>query len=326
MSTGTKVALASRYQTVAAGPRTAYLFETQDSVPVDGTSADARLYSPFTLSFVPPDILTATMTQTSNSAGVDTIGSGAASADNRKFVNNQAAASKNASITKLTAFVAAGQQYTGTQSGTIPTLADAYTAADIKLQYEIMRTAEPLTLLVNPTDFSISYTKIQNFQNRTRNGLLFEAWGEDQPTISITGTTAGFVAASATGTVDASGNTDVATGYQWASRLDSAAWQNFMSLYQFYRNNGYIYNTVDKAEAHLFVGSIAIDYDQMTYVGNIDSFGFVFDAEIPGRVTFDMEFRVNLIRDNSSSSGTVGNYSSTASSSIEQATPPVFDL
>ena len=310
------VELASRYKSVSSGPRTVYLWENQNSVPIEGTSPDARLYSPFTLSFVPPDILTATQVTDNSSANITAIANANKSSDNRSYASSTAkSGNQSASISKLQTFVASGQKYSGSQSGYIPKLADQYTAADIKLQLEIMQDAEPLTLLVNPTEFAVSYTKIQNFQNRTRNGLLFEAWGTDQPTVTISGTTAGFCAGSLTGTVDASGNTDTATGYQFASRLDSAAWQNFMSLYQFYRSNGYIYNTLDKSEAHLFIGSIAIDYDQMTYIGNIESFNFSFDSEQPHRVAFDMDFRVNYMLDNSTSSSStsaVGRLSSVA--------------
>jgi hypothetical protein len=213
------------------------------------------------------------------------------------------------SVSKLEAFVAAGQFYAQKDSGFVSTLADAYTAADVALQLSKMLTVEPLTLMVNPTDMTINHTRIHSYQQRGRNGYIYEAWGNELPTISITGSTGGFVAGAPDPrnglAAQVTRETTTATGYQAACRLDSAAWQNFMALYQMYRNNGYIYDTVGKSEAHLFVGSIAIDYDQMTYVGNIDSLNFSFDAEIPNRVEFDLEFHVSQWYDNARSQATV---------------------
>jgi outer membrane biogenesis lipoprotein LolB len=213
------------------------------------------------------------------------------------------------SIAQLQSFVASGKFFNGQDSGFVSTLADAYTAADIALQLSNMLAMEPLTLLVNPTEMTVTHARIQTYQQRGRNGYIFEAWGADRPTISFSGSTAGFVA----GAPDPSNGyaaqvdltTTTASGYQSAARLDSAAWQNFMALYQFYRNNGYIYDTIGGSEAHLFIGSVAIDYDQFTYVGNIDSFEFTFDAQSPHRVDFNMEFHVTRIYDNDKSSAAV---------------------
>ena len=220
----------------------------------------------------------------------------------------------NENIAQLESFVASGKVITSQQSGFISTLADAFTAADISLQLARMLKAEPLQLLVNPTDMTINHTKIQNYQQRGRFGYTFEAWGNELPVISITGSTAGFVA----GAPDVEGglqdqisfNSNVPTGYQEASRKDSAAWQNFMSLYHFYRNNGYVYDTLGKSEAHLFIGSVAIDYDQFTYVGNIDNFSFSYAADSPNRIQFEMEFHVTKMYDNSRSNSTVAPLSS----------------
>ena len=70
-----------------------------------------------------------------------------------------------------------------------------------------------------------------------------------------------------------------------------------MSLFHIYRNNGYIYDTIGKSEAHLFIGSVAIDYDQMTYIGNIDSFEYTYSEEMQHRIEWSMEFTVGRIYD-----------------------------
>lgn len=216
----------------------------------------------------------------------------------------------NENIAQLESFVASGKVITSQQSGFISTLADAFTAADISLQLSKMLQVEPLQLLVNPTDMTVSHSKIQSYQQRGRYGYTFEAWGNELPTISISGSTAGFVAGSPdveAGLQDQISKTsNVPTGYQEAARKDSAAWQNFMALYHYYRNNGYVYDTLGKSEAHLFIGSIAIEYDQFTYIGNIDSFSFSYTADSPHKVQFDMEFHVSKMYDNAKSSSTVG--------------------
>lgn len=314
--------VAMRYDGIPVGPRFAYLFELQAGVPVDGTNEALRNYSPFTLRFVLPEELSAsapapsTDTVADQARNVTLVGSAAAGSNVAGSANQSAAAlalpsstGTEARVAMLESFVAGGEFFSAQQSGFATTIVNALTAADVALQVERLRAAEPLVLLVNPAEFSIDYTKVQSYQSRTRKGYVFEAWGEEQPTISVSGSTGGFVA----GAVDtaspfggqASGNTTTPSGYQWASRRDSAAWQNFASLYHFYRNNGYVYDTVGKTDAHLFAGSVSIEYDQVTYTGNIDSFSFTFDEGTPLRVTFDMEFKVCSIVDGAKSGSTV---------------------
>jgi len=201
----------------------------------------------------------------------------------------------------LETFVSNGALNMGQNTNAIPTLADAYVAADIALQLRNILNVPPLTLLINPNSFSISYNKLQNFSSRTRFGYVFEAWGEEQPRLTISGSTGAFIA----GAVDtgnpfggqAEGQTSTPSGVQFAAKRNSAAWQNLMGLFQFYKNNGYIYDTLGQSEAHLMIGALAIDWDQWTYVGHMDSFKYQYDENIPHRVTFDIEFIVSRIYD-----------------------------
>lgn len=290
------VAVASEYNGIPVGPRLAYSFETQAGVPVDGTNPHARDQSPFVLRFVIPEALRtmrvlSTADVTSQAQNVNLIGNAALMGGAQ--IGSGASGSpvlNTSNINLMESFVSAGQFFTQQKSGFVSTLADAYTAADIALQVARLTQVPPLVLLVNPKELSITYNKTQSYQTRTRKGYVFEAFGEEQPTMSISGTTAGFVAGgNAPGAV---------SGYQWAARRDSAAWQNFVSLYHMYRNNGYIFDTVNRTEAHLFIGSIAIDYDQFTYEGHIESFSFSFDSAMPLRVEFQMEFHVSRMFDN----------------------------
>jgi hypothetical protein len=124
--------------------------------------------------------------------------------------------------------------------------------------------------------------------------------------VTFNGSTGGFVAGSSKGyqgQVDQ--DTGSPSGYQWGSRKDSAAWQNFAALVQFYRNNGYVYDVIGGSEAHLMVGAIQIEYDDLVYEGHIDNINFTFDENSPHRVTFDMEFTASHIYDISRAAGNV---------------------
>jgi hypothetical protein len=296
---------ASRYDGIPTGPQFAYLFETQDYSPIDGTNERLRVLSPFTLRFVPPAALVATLDPATRDVNAITSAVGGSNQlllqqrrDRALNTPSSLGGVSNQNSSRLASFVAQGRGLVqGQGTGFISTLADAYTAADIRLQLEQMVQAEPLTLLVNPNEFAVSYTKIQSFTNRTRQGYVFNAWGENKPEITFRGSTAGFV----------SGSTGVSPsrGYSEDARRDSAAWQNFISLLHFYKNNGLIYDTVGRSQAHLFVGSVAIEYDQMTYIGNIDSFSYRFDSSMPHRMEFDVAFHVSKMYDNAQSYGTV---------------------
>jgi len=72
-----------------------------------------------------------------------------------------------------------------------------------------------------------------------------------------------------------------------------------MSLYTFYRNNGYIYDNLESTEAHLFIGSVAIDYDQNTWIGHFENFEFGYTEDQPnGGTDFSFEFVADFVFDN----------------------------
>jgi hypothetical protein len=87
---------------------------------------------------------------------------------------------------------------------------------------------------------------------------------------------------------------------QWAARRDSAAWQNLVTAFHFYRNNGYIYDTVGKSNAHLMVGALSIHYDGWIYYGHMSSFTYAFNEQnTKGGVEFSMDFTVSAMVDTS---------------------------
>ena len=301
--------IASRYDGLTVGPTLSYTFETQASVPYDGSNQMARKLSPFTLRLVVPEALF----PEDSRVDVNIVGRGSEQANtNNMFANDLRqslgvptitnANSASTNLANLNATLSAGrilQTTMGTESRSV--LADNVTVADIKYQVEKMLQTPPLTLFINPTDMSISYTTVQQYSQRTRYGKVFERWGEGQPTLSISGSTGAWCAgadpSTAMGFPSQGGENSVATGVQFATKRDSAAFQQFISLYHLYRNNGYIYDTIEKSQAMLFIGAVAIDYDQMTYIGNIDSFSYSYEADSPNRIQWSMEFTVGRMYD-----------------------------
>lgn len=331
-----KVDIASRYDGIGTGPRFGYSFEVQTGQPVDGTNSLLRNLAPFQLRLLVPDALLTAAAQvetgvdlgqsavstsaaavfTAQARSVDLITAAAQGVDQNSLAAELSSAlarvsAINTDTAVLQSFVTSGQFLADQASDYFVTLADAFTAADIALQLKRILAAPPLTLLVNPNNMAINYNNIQTFTSRGRKGFIFERWGEDQPSITFQGSTGAFIAGElgGPGSVQtlgqANGSTTSPSGVQFASRRDSAAWQNLQALMHFYENNGYIYDTFGGTEAHLLVGAVAIDYDQWTYVGHIESFDYSFQAGMPHRVEWSMEFKVDRMFDNASATTVV---------------------
>lgn len=315
---------ADSYDGVVPGPRASFSYETQEGIPVDGSSKIARNMSPFTIRLLPPSLddfpasfqnESGTGLVANRNVQVDTYqAAGSSMSSNQKAASDLLASygvssvANSASVANtLNQQISAGQ-FINTASGTQvrTTLTDSTTAMDIAAQVAAMVSTPPLTLLVNPNNMAISYVNIQSYQERGREGFIFQRWGEDQPTIKFSGKTGAFIAGEAPRTISNAsvqafreeGTTTTPTGVQFASKRNSAAFQNFQTLYQIYRNNGYIYDRVGKSEAHLAIGTVAIDYDQFTYIGQIESFDYAYDTTQIHAIEWSMEFRVSVMYDN----------------------------
>ena len=291
----------SVYRNVPVGPRLLYSFDRQFGVPVDGTNPMLRNLSPFSLRLLPPKGLTTITGSFNEAAGVyvNSINGVAASYAQptntlaRQFQDartRQRLASTTTAVNISSTSPPAPTVFSNRPTNNRQPLADAYTALDLKNQLDALAQIPPLTLLVNPTSMSVAYTNVQSFTQRSRNGLIFQRWGEGQPTIAFSGSTSGFIAGSDSSLSASQTTTAVPTGYQYAAKRNSAAWQNFLALFHFYRNNGYIYDTFRGSEAHLAIGVVAIDYDQFTYLGHIDSFDYTYSDDSPHRVEWTMSF------------------------------------
>lgn len=171
-------------------------------------------------------------------------------------------------------------------------LSDLAQAKSMLAQVQQMLSTPALTLLINPQNMTLTFTKKQAYQDRGRQGYIFQSWGEDLGRLSVTGKTGAFYAGT-TGVND-QGQTDSPSGVQWITRRESASWHNLASLLLLYRSNGVIYDVLGQSEAHLWVGAIEISYDQMVYQGQFESFQYGFSEEQQGGgLDFSFEFTVS---------------------------------
>jgi hypothetical protein len=288
--------------------------------PIDGSNAELRALSPFVIQVEPPLIFGSEpgfLDGSSNDPTKPNIGiyRSATKGNNGFMESRQNLANSSFATANLTqvsvdeiltgggvqhiakAGAGSGQTLThkdesGSNAIGKPSIADLQTAVDIAQQLQGVLETPPLVLLINPESMDIQRQRIQQYSDRTRFGYVFHAWGQEQIKLSITAKCGAFVSGG--------------RGVQYASKRDSASWQNLMAAFQFYRNNGYIHDTVGKSYANHFVGALSIQYDQWTYYGNMESFNWTHDSSNElGGVSFTMEFTANRVADGASQPFTV---------------------
>ena len=277
---------------IPTGRRFGVSYEPQVGQPIDGGSDQLRNFAPFQIQFDFPDDLEETLASLSPTedafGGIFAVETAYNTATGNEFTNYSEGFLEEATF----------QQFYNPDHS--PAFAGAIQVSNYASQISNMHRMPPLQVLVNPTSMSISYTKVQDFGTRTRKNRIFRAWGEEQPTITFSFTTGGFIAGQQRHFWTSVENTP--SGLQYASKKLSAAWQNFMKIFHMYQNMGLFYDTVFDTEAHLGVGGLRIDYDQMAYFGLIESFDFTYDAESPNKLAFEVSFVVSKMLDLSDSS------------------------
>jgi hypothetical protein len=301
----------AQYRGLKSGPDIAFEYESNETPAIDASNRLLRSLSPFMIQVEPPLITAGSPDVYGGKKDVAGIYDGGHSHAPSAF-----RAGRNAILQDIPGgprvsdggsverFVSQGMRTAGAGGNSAksedpkgvtsdrqgaPAIADLYTAVDITMQLRALVSTPPLILLINPQSLSKSFTKIQQFSDRTRFGFVFQAWGEEQPKLSISAKCGAFVAGG--------------KGVQFASRRDSASWQNLQTAFQFYRHNGYIYDTVGKSNAHHMVGALSIHYDGWVYYGNMESFTYgIEEANQQGGIVFDMEFTVNAMVDTSKQS------------------------
>lgn len=290
-------------------------YEVRQAPTIDGSKSLLRVLSPFMIQVEPPLIMAGTDPKKSkrNFGEILDVGHSGApaafTAARNRIQPDIPGGSQLSYAGSVESFVSSGRLTRakgGGQGETIhidkdnpgpgrigtPSIADLYTAVDITMQLRALVNTPPLVLLINPQSLSMNYTKIQQFTDRTRYGYVLQAWGEEQPKLSVSARCGAFISGG--------------RGVQFASRLDSAAWQNFQTAFQFYKNNGYIYDTVGKSNANHMVGALSVHYDGWVYYGNMETFSYTLEESNQlGGIVFEMEFTINAMVDTSKQSSVV---------------------
>jgi hypothetical protein len=173
-------------------------------------------------------------------------------------------------------------------------LNDPQTLYDIASQATYMAELGELTLLINPSSFSISHNKLQSFDQMVRNGNLFQSLlGNDLPQITGSGRIGGYYIKS--------NEPKKSRGFCFFSREESDSWKNFSKLFNFYMNNGLIMDVSGNSRASHHVGYVSIFYDGWEYQGSFDSFGYGFaETEMHGGLSWDFTFTVSRMIHNPS--------------------------
>lgn len=306
--------------TSQANSETNFTYQQSSAMPMLSANQRLRNFSPFTMRVMPPllyldnpDLLTGTETgdvnmglydsaisNNSNFANfISTVSSynqpnGNATtfsqANNPNFASNQARSVGARPTTKLSEDKQSDQMFESA-------ITDFQVAEEMAQQLDMILKAPPITFYINPNSFAVSYTKKHQFTERTRNGFVFQAWGEDQPKISVSGRIGSFVSGRGRSSVA------VPTGHQFGSKLDSASFQQLMALLTLYKNNGYIYDLMGNSNAHHMIGCIAIEYDKFTYFGHFESFEWGYEeTNQMGGLSYSFNFTVSRMYDNSQSS------------------------
>jgi len=309
-------------------------YETQQNVPIDGSSPFPRALSPFVIRPLLPTILgesndrlttTVRPRALSARAGDEVIESLADGTNYSDALRNSRRA--DPSRTTYAQLVNLGQAIPGltesnvvdldreitnfavneaaagnlpnrrgegsTPNRVVPAITNDITGLSVLNQLRKILDVPPLILLINPTTFSVSYNKIAQFSERSRYGYIYQAWGEELTKVSFSCTIGAFTSGKAS-----SSQTNVPSGVQFASKNDSAAFQQLMAMMSFFQSGAYITDTVQNSLANQMIGNLAIEYDQNVYVGHIDSFSYSFEEEKQnGGLQFDIDFTAIKVYD-----------------------------
>lgn len=158
----------------------------------------------------------------------------------------------------------------------------------LREQALLMSELPPLFMYVNPNTFSLNKEHIVSDGNKVRHGFSIEFWGQQQVTLSASGSVGAFYVDS----TDISGRPS--GGLAVAARKGSYAYQQFLSLLQTYRNNGYIYNRQEKIA---LVGAVSIFYDGTIYTGSFNSLSITHSEEKPFSFDYNFDFTVRFKED-----------------------------
>ncbi len=244
----------------------------------------------------------------------------------------QGTGSKNGSQASQNIANAANTNLNTTNAGQALLQAQVATIQQTLAAIQQMQNTPPLKMLVNPQSFKVSCEKIISDGEWGRNGPIVEHWGDNQDKIEASGKVAAFYSmdAGSLATYKSGGQTSLGSGgisgggagpgITRIARQYSSAYQNFLSLWLLYKNNGGVWlqphiagsgttspqsgtsPATSSQPANLSVlGSIYIYYDNTLYIGSFDSFNLTETETAPYTLEYNFSFtvRATFLLDNS---------------------------
>lgn len=257
------------------------------TLPVDTSNALLRGYAPFVIYAEPPNIIQP-LNKEDPILNRENILKGqpfSSPLKNRSYLKNNPNSLSGATISSTAGPPTSSRTEADGDLSLPSSLNDRLVALDILDQYKQLKDLPPITLLINPQSMTISYTKIQAYQDQTRMGYIFQAWGEDIPTMQISCKIGPYL----------SYNRDPkkSRGLHHTSRRDSAPYRQLMNLLALFKNGATIRDRLGRSEMIHQVGYHVIEYDGARYTGHIKSFNWGISSDQPtGGLDFDMDFEI----------------------------------
>jgi hypothetical protein len=162
-----------------------------------------------------------------------------------------------------------------------------------------MQATPPLKMLVNPQSFKVSLEKIISDGEWSREGPIVEHWGEQLDKIEASGKVAAFYSANASQTMSSFPGVGTGPGLTRVARQYSTAYQNFLSLWLLYKNNGGVWladyvnsGSTTQSSTLSVLGSIYIYYDNILYLGSFDNFSLTESETAPFTLDYSFTFTV----------------------------------
>lgn len=266
-----------------------------NNYPIDLSNQNLRQYSPFILEAVPPPTKSDYVKKKANFSQARPFSSPLLPIDPR-LGNYRDRTSVNEFSPRLSSLAgppinpSSKVQARSKLSETIEAIAPAYTdregLIDFATQHRALDTLPPIVFMINPSSFEVSYNSIQSYQDQTRYGFVFQRWGQELPTISISCSIGAFVAGSV-------GSGRHPNGLTHTARKESASFRHLMAIFSLYRNNSAIADRIGRSRAYHAIGRQAIHYDGQTWEGRIESMSYTLEeTRQNGGVSFDLSFVV----------------------------------
>jgi hypothetical protein len=255
--------------------------------PVDTTNSLLRGYAPFVLYVEPPNIIQP-LKKDDPILTRDNVNKSqpfSSPLKNRTYLKTNPNSLSGATLSSI-AGPPTSVRTEADRDNTLPSyLNDRLVALDILDQYKQLKDLPVITFLINPQSMNVSYNKIQAYQDQTRMGYIFQAWGEDIPTLDISCKVGSYI----------SGNVDPrkSKGLHHTSRKDSASYRQLMNILALFKNGATIRDRIGRTEMIHQVGYHVIEYDGVRYTGHIKSFNWgVSQEQANGGLEFSMGFEI----------------------------------